>query len=137
MLTLAGDEVTIAQLGMKCLLDHIELAHGKATIELSVVIKALGQALDGMDGLGYEILQAYDPTFTNPSEEIVQLALATSKKTSSSEAVPNVRVGASDARLYRTHDVPSVVLELKPHIMGGAGNSLKRTRCVNWLRLML
>ena len=33
--------------------------------------------------------------------------------------VPNMRVGASDARLYRAAGIPSVVCGLTPHNLGG------------------
>lgn len=89
-------------------------------IELNVVVKGLGRALGGLGVISYQILQAYEPPFTEPSEGIVQLALATSKEVRSSETVPNVRVGASNARLYRARGLPSVVLGRTPHNIGGA-----------------
>lgn len=64
--------------------------------------------------------RAFEPSYTSPSHPIVRMALAASEHVTGKSAVANMRVGASDTRLFRSGGIPSVVVGLTPHGMGGA-----------------
>ena len=62
---------------------------------------------------------AQNPLFTEPAHEIVQRVAKAATEVLGKEPVLNMRVGASDARLYRAAGVPSVVYGPTPFGMGG------------------
>ncbi len=75
--------------------------------------------LDPIDGIRFEINCRYEPTWTPPDDPIVTSVLRACRTVLDSEAVANMRVGASDARLYRLAGIPAVVCGLTPHNLGG------------------
>lgn len=79
----------------------------------------LEDALGGLDGVTYKVLQRYGPTFTPPDHEIVARTVAAATEILGRAPAVNMRVGASDARLYRLFGVPSVVFGPTPFNMGG------------------
>jgi succinyl-diaminopimelate desuccinylase len=95
----------------------IRIPVGFSTQEIT---EFLDEALGTMEGVRWKVLQKYEPTFTSPQHEIVQLGLAASARVTGSVPVANMRVGASDARLYRAAGVPSIVLGCTPYGMGAA-----------------
>jgi succinyl-diaminopimelate desuccinylase len=88
-------------------------------ITLEAVEAALHHELDGIDGVAWRILQKYPPSATLPSHPIVQATIAAATTVLGRAPVANMRVGASDARLYRMFGVPSVVFGCTPFGMGG------------------
>jgi acetylornithine deacetylase/succinyl-diaminopimelate desuccinylase-like protein len=100
-------------------------AHAAADIRLPVgmqsqeVIAHIHQLMDPIEGAVFRILRSYDPSWTSPTEAIVQHALKASKEIAGSQAVVNMRVGASDSRLFRQRGIPTVVVGLTPYNMGG------------------
>lgn len=84
------------------------------------IIDRLDEWLGPMEGVQWRVVQRYEPTFTPPGHEIVQRALAVAARVTGGTAVANMRVGASDARLYRAAGIPSIVLGCTPHGMGAA-----------------
>jgi len=56
---------------------------------------------------------------TLPDHEIVRTTIAAATTVLGQRPVANMRVGASDARLYRMFGVPSVVFGCTPFGMGG------------------
>ncbi|KAJ6788584.1 hypothetical protein PWT90_05343 [Aphanocladium album] len=94
----------------------IRLPVGLSTDALSGLIK---RKLDPVEGITYRILRAYEPSWTPPDEEITRHALEVTRLMVDEKAVVNMRVGASDARLFRAAGIPSVVIGLTPHNMGG------------------
>lgn len=101
------------------------LARAQGDIRLPVgvstrqVIECLDQWLGPMEGVSWKVVQRYEPSFTSPDHEIVRRALSASARVTGGAPVANMRVGASDARLYRAAGVPTVVLGCTPHGMGG------------------
>ncbi|KAK2594313.1 hypothetical protein QQS21_007958 [Conoideocrella luteorostrata] len=83
------------------------------------VIQHLHLALDALQGVSFQVTRQYDPSWTSPSEEIVKLSLEAARSVVSPSAVANMRVGASDARLFRAKGIPTVVVGLTPYNMGG------------------
>ncbi|OAR00872.1 hypothetical protein LLEC1_02742 [Akanthomyces lecanii] len=88
-------------------------------ISTAALIEEMKKLLDSADGITYRVVRAYEPSWTPPGEEITRHALEVTRLTVSEQAVVNMRVGASDARLFRAAGIPSVVMGLTPHNMGG------------------
>ncbi|SHN87055.1 M20/M25/M40 family metallo-hydrolase [Bradyrhizobium erythrophlei] len=87
-------------------------------VNLETIEAALHRELDVCEGVTWRIIRAYPPTFTPPDHEIVQRTVAAATKVFGKAPVSNMRVGASDARLYRMFGVPSVVFGCTPFNMG-------------------
>lgn len=80
----------------------------------------LRRALDARAGIAWKILRKVEPTWTEPDVQIVQLAVAAARDVLGTPPVTNMRVGASDARLFRACGIPTVVYGPTPFNMGGA-----------------
>jgi acetylornithine deacetylase/succinyl-diaminopimelate desuccinylase-like protein len=87
-------------------------------VSLEAVEAALHRELDPCQGVTWRIIRAYPPSFTPPSHEIVRRTIAAATQVLGKAPVANMRVGASDARLYRMFGVPSVVFGCTPFNMG-------------------
>jgi succinyl-diaminopimelate desuccinylase len=100
-------------------------AIAKADIRLPVGLKTaeveanLSAQLARLTGVTMRIVQRYEPNFTPPSDEIVQSVVEAAEQVLQRRPAINMRVGASDARIYRMFDVPSVVFGPTPYNMGG------------------
>ena len=75
--------------------------------------------LEDMPNVSTRVLARSEPTVTDPHHEIVSRTLANARELLGDRVVRNMRVGMSDARLYRAWGVPSVVYGPAPHNMGG------------------
>ncbi len=100
-------------------------------VKSQTVIDKLNEWLGAMEGVQWRVVQCYEPSFTSPQHELVQLALAASEHVTGSPAVANMRVGASDARLYRAAGVPTIVLGCTPYGMGAADEYVELDELVN------
>ena len=87
-------------------------------VSLEAVEAALHRELDPCEGVTWRIIRAYPPSFTPPDHEIVRRTVEAATKVFSKAPVSNMRVGASDARIYRMFGVPSVVYGCTPFNMG-------------------
>jgi acetylornithine deacetylase/succinyl-diaminopimelate desuccinylase-like protein len=100
-------------------------AHARLDIRLPVgvgvadVEARIAEALGPLDGISYRVARSFEPTWTSPDHEIVRLLQASGREILGRAPVANLRVGASDSRLYRRRGIPSVVCGLTPHNMGG------------------
>jgi succinyl-diaminopimelate desuccinylase len=72
------------------------------------------------DGLSLEVVRRYEPSWTSPDHAVVRILRDNCRAILGFEPVANMRIGASDARLYRAAGVPSVVCGLTPNNMGAA-----------------
>jgi succinyl-diaminopimelate desuccinylase len=88
-------------------------------LTLEAVEAALHDGLDGLEGVSWRIIQKYPPSVTAPDHAIVRATIAAASMVLGQAPVANMRVGASDARLYRMFGVPSVVFGCTPFGMGG------------------
>ena len=79
---------------------------------------ALEAALAPLEGVGWRILRRMEPTYTSPSSDIVCCVAAAATELLGTKPAVNMRVGASDARLYRKAGITSVVYGPTPHNMG-------------------
>ena len=100
-------------------------ASAKADIRLPVGLNTgdiearLRQQLAKIPGILMRVAQRYEPNFTAPSHEIVSTVADAAQEILGARPAINMRVGASDARLYRLFGVPSVVFGPTPYNMGG------------------
>jgi acetylornithine deacetylase/succinyl-diaminopimelate desuccinylase-like protein len=88
-------------------------------VSTSLARTALHAALDGRDGISWRISRCVEPNHTDPGAEIVQRCAAAAAEVLGSKPAINMRVGASDARLYRNAGCPTVVYGPTPYNMGG------------------
>ena len=80
----------------------------------------IGRMADADGQMSVEILRSYEPSWTQPDHEVVRIVGHSCRTVLGIEPVATMRVGASDARLYRPAGVPSVVCGLTPNNMGSA-----------------
>jgi acetylornithine deacetylase/succinyl-diaminopimelate desuccinylase-like protein len=72
-----------------------------------------------LTGVEVEVLRRFEPTATDPGHEIFRLLCDNAEAVMGKRPVLNMRVGASDARLYRAAGVPTAVYGPTPYSMGG------------------
>lgn len=99
----------------------IRLPVGVSTDE---ILEAIRSCLYSVEGISFHVLRSYDPTWTSPKENIARHALVAARSVVGSDAVANLRVGASDSRLFRQKGIPSVVVGLTPYNMGAPDEHL-------------
>ena len=80
---------------------------------------ALATALAGHEGVTYEVLRRFEPTVTDPAAEIVHTVRQAAEQVLGAAPAVNMRVGGSDARLFRRAGIPTVVYGPTPFNMGG------------------
>lgn len=106
----------------------VNLMPDRATAEVDVrlpvgvgVETALAEVrrrLADLPGVGLEVLQQFEPTWTDPGHELLRLLRDSAREVSGRRPVVTMRVGASDARLYRAAGIPAAVYGPTPHNMG-------------------
>jgi succinyl-diaminopimelate desuccinylase len=80
---------------------------------------ALTAALAGHTGVTCEVLRRVEPTVTDPGAEIVQTVRRVAEQVLGRAPAVNMRVGGSDARLFRCAGISTVVYGPTPFNMGG------------------
>ena len=80
---------------------------------------AVGRLLGPLEGVDFTIRRRYEASWTDPDHPIVAATAAACERVIGAPVVRNMRVGASDARLYRAAGIPAVVCGLTPHNLGG------------------
>jgi acetylornithine deacetylase/succinyl-diaminopimelate desuccinylase-like protein len=104
-------------------------------ISTGVIIDKLNEWLGPMEGITWRVVQRYEPSFTSPDHPIVTLAMNASREVMGVEPVANMRVGASDTRLYRADGIPSVVVGCTPNGMGAADEYVELDELLNVARM--
>ncbi|MDB5378568.1 MAG: putative vacuolar carboxypeptidase Cps1, partial [Rubritepida sp.] len=79
----------------------------------------LHAALDPLPGIAWRIMRRIEPSFTDPEHELVRLAAAAAAEVRGKAPAVNMRVGGSDARLFRAAGLPTIVYGPTPFGMGG------------------
>ena len=69
-------------------------------------------------GVKIEVLRRFEPNYTDPGHEIFRLLRDNAETLSGRRPVVTMRVGASDARLYRLTGIPAAVYGPAPYNMG-------------------
>ena len=95
----------------------IRLPAGVATADIEA---RLAGVLSGNEGVSWTVLRRVEPSYTPPCEEIVRTVGATAREVLGRPVAANMRVGGSDARLFRPAGMPTVVYGPTPFNMGGA-----------------
>lgn len=113
-------------------LGDIRLPVGVST---GLIIDKLNEWLRPMEGITWRVVQRYEPSFTSPDHPIVTLAMDASREIMGVEPVANMRVGASDTRLYRADGIPSVVVGCTPNGMGAADEYVALDELLNVARM--
>lgn len=72
------------------------------------------------DQVKVQIDRVCEPTWTKPDDEIFGIVRKICKEVLDIDSAVNMRIGASDARLYRAAGIPSLVCGLTPHNLGAA-----------------
>jgi acetylornithine deacetylase/succinyl-diaminopimelate desuccinylase-like protein len=85
---------------------------------------ALGAALSGHNGVQFEVFRRSDPTVTDPAAEIVRTVRTVAEQMLGRAPAVNMRVGGSDARLFRRAGIPTVVYGPTPFNMGGVDENV-------------
>lgn len=100
----------------------------EATIDIRLPVGVSGATIEAEirgivatdDGLSLEVVRRYEPSWTSPDHAVVRILRDNCRAVLGFEPATNMRIGASDARLYRAAGVPSVVCGLTPNNMGAA-----------------
>ncbi|MCU0984067.1 MAG: M20/M25/M40 family metallo-hydrolase [Acetobacteraceae bacterium] len=100
----------------------IRLPPGSTTAE---VIAAAEAAIAGLPGVAMTVDVAWEPTVTPPDHPLFAALARAAAPLIGQEPVRNMRVGASDARLFRLFDIPTAVFGPTPHGMGGGDESVE------------
>jgi len=90
-----------------------------AGVSAAAAETALATALARHPGVTFEVLRRFDPTVTDPAAEIVQTVRHAAEQILGRFPAINMRVGGSDARLFRRAGIPTVVYGPTPFNMGG------------------
>lgn len=87
-------------------------------VSVAIIEAHLQQLLAKHPGVSVEILRRNEPSWTGPDHEIIRSLVSSGETILGERPVVNMRVGASDARLYRYAEIPTVVCGLTSHNMG-------------------
>jgi succinyl-diaminopimelate desuccinylase len=100
-------------------------AMARADVRLPVGVRSadldtkLSEWLAPIEGVAWRVIRRFEPSFTAPSHEIVRRVTDVAEEVLGRRPAVNMRVGGSDSRWYRMHDVPTVVFGPTPYNMGG------------------
>jgi succinyl-diaminopimelate desuccinylase len=93
-------------------------------VSTEMVEAQLRDWLGAIDGVTWRVIRRYEPRYTDPNHEIVRAVTHAATEVLGTRPVVNMRVGASDARLYRMDGIPSVVFGCTPFNMGGPDENI-------------
>jgi succinyl-diaminopimelate desuccinylase len=79
---------------------------------------AMQRVVRDMSGVRLTITRRYEPSWTSPDEPIVTAGLAAAADVLEREVAVNMRIGGSDARLWRRAGIATIVAGLTPHNLG-------------------
>jgi succinyl-diaminopimelate desuccinylase len=83
------------------------------------ISRRIGELLRPLEDVQYKVIVRHDPTYSDPEGELFELLVKNGTETIGTTPVVNMRVGASDTRLFRSHGIQSAVYGCTPHNMGG------------------
>lgn len=109
-----GNSINIVPRAASAKLD-IRLPIGVSTAQVEQEIQ---EVISSTDGLSYKVLQRYEPNWTDVNHEIFPILKKVGKEVMNETPVVTMRIGASDARIYRERGIPSVNCGLTPYNMG-------------------
>jgi acetylornithine deacetylase/succinyl-diaminopimelate desuccinylase-like protein len=89
-------------------------------VTAEAVEAAVAAALGGLDGVSWRVKRRVEPSATPVDAEILRCVASAAARVLGRAPALNMRVGASDARLFRAAGIPTVVYGPTPFNMGGA-----------------
>lgn len=109
-------------------LPNLVADHAEVTVDIRLPV---GVTVDDILGRIEKIVEAHqdvtltvsgchEPTWTDPGHDVIKTVAEACRETMGVDPVVNMRIGASDARLYRATGIPSVVCGLTPYNVGAA-----------------
>lgn len=104
-------------------------------ISAGMVEARLRESLSQIDGIRLVVNRSVDPSFTDPDSEIIRRTVAVATEVLKSPPAVNMRVGASDARVFRKAGVPTVVYGPTPYNMGAADEYVLIDELVDVMRV--
>ena len=99
----------------------IRLPAGSSTEKIEAEI---AHRLGTVGGIKWQIRRRVDPSVTPPDEAIVQKVASAARDVTGRRPATNMRVGGSDARVFRREGIPTVVYGPTPFNMGGADENV-------------
>lgn len=89
-------------------------------VTINQVEEKVREIVASMEGLTFKVITAWEPNWSDPDHEIFSLTSNNCREVWGDDVVNTMRVGASDARLYRLiKNVPSVNCGLQGYNLGG------------------
>lgn len=88
-------------------------------LSVAQVESRLLELVEGFEGIRLRVQRRYEPTWTSADSPIAAAVLQSAKDVLGRKVAANMRIGASDARLWRRAGYPTVVAGLTPHNLGG------------------
>lgn len=92
---------------------------------VALVEGEIGRRLAAYPNVSATITRRYEPTWTDPSHPIAKACLAAAAEVLQADVRINMRIGASDARLWRRAGIPTIVCGLTPHNLGAPDEHLE------------
>jgi succinyl-diaminopimelate desuccinylase len=89
-------------------------------LSVSDIESALHKAIGKSMGVRQTITRRYEPTWTSPGEPVEMAGLEAAAEVLEREVAVNMRIGGSDARLWRRAGIATIVAGLTPHNLGAA-----------------
>jgi len=83
------------------------------------IVRRIEDLLAPLEGVEHKVVVRHDPTYSDPDGELFQLLVKNGAETIGATPVVNMRVGASDTRLFRSQGISSAVYGCTPNNMGG------------------
>lgn len=107
---------------------NLVAGHARATVDIRLpagltianLKTRIEDLISALPGIRYQIDNETEATVTPPDHEIVKMTARNCQEVLGQPVVSTMRVGSSDAALYRKKGIPSVVCGLTPHNMGAA-----------------
>ncbi|KHJ54135.1 hypothetical protein LA66_11710 [Aureimonas altamirensis] len=93
-------------------------------VPVSDVERQIDAVLVGHPGVSCSVTRRYEATWTSPAHPLVRYGTRAAEEVLGRPVVANMRVGASDARLWRRAGMATIVLGLTPHNLGGSDECL-------------
>jgi succinyl-diaminopimelate desuccinylase len=88
-------------------------------VSLNDAKSEIASLIGTLPGIKYHVDNETEATATDPYHEIVTQTAAVCSEVLGQQPAATMRVGSSDAALYRARNIPSVVCGLTPYNMGG------------------
>ena len=95
-----------------------------AGVTVAEIEQAIAARLGAIEGVRWNALRRTEPSVTDPNSEIVTVTAAAAHEVLGRPPAVNMRVGGSDARVFRRMGIPTVVYGPTPFNMGGADENV-------------